>query len=236
MITPKLEDLIWKGKAFYKTCVVGGTQRQSLAINEDRFIIITDLTYFSSGHFPVDPSGTNNTWANLSRNGMNTQLTILGEKGVNRFLFRNSFVGAPHNNSGQIEHLLPVGSTKIDTYLLHTTNVGFAFSFAQDLTAETLGAVDSENYALQPPTDYGRNGQPGAINISSKVQVNGTAPYEDNFQGKGNTPGLAQSNEFSFPVDSTNDIPFQNRINSWAYPICHVNYIEIIGLPNNLQL
>ena len=236
MITPKLEDLIWQGKAFYKTCVVGGTQRQSLAINEDRFIIITDLTYFSSGHFQEDAAGRNNTWNNLQLKGMNTQLTILGEKGVNRFLFRNSFVGAPANNVDTIQHLLPIGSTKIDTYLLHTTNVGFAFSFAQDLTAETLGAVESSNFALQPPTDYGRLGQPGALPISAKVQVNGTNPYEDNFQSKGNTPGLAQSNEFSFPVDSTNDIPFQNRINSWAYPICHVNYIEIIGLPNNLQL
>jgi hypothetical protein len=100
MITAKLEELIWQGRAFFKTLVVGGTQRQSLNISEDRFIIITDITYFSSGHFPVDPSGTFNTWAFLQRNGMNTQLTILGEKGVNRFLFRNSFVGAPHNNTG----------------------------------------------------------------------------------------------------------------------------------------
>lgn len=236
MITPKLEELIWKGKAFYKTCVVGGTQRQTLNINDDRFIIITDLTYFSSGHFPVNPSGTNNIWDIMSRNGMNTQLTILGEKGVNRFLFRNSFVGAPHNNTGTIEHLLPIGSTKIDTYLLHTKNVGFAFSFAQDLTAETGGLVDAENFALQPPTDYGRLGQTGALPISQKVQVFGAGVYEDNFQGKDNTAGVNQSNEFSFPVDSANDIPFQNRINSWAYPICHVNYIEIIGLPNNIQL
>jgi hypothetical protein len=236
MISPKLEQLIWQGRAFFKTLVVGGTQRQSLNISEDRFIIITDITYFNGGHFPVDPSGTNNTWTNLQRNGMNTQVTILGEKGVNRFLFRNSFVGAPHNNSGTIQHLLPIGSTKIDTYLLHTTNVGFAFSFAQDLTAETLGTVEAENFALPTPTDYGRLGQPGALNISQKVTVNGTNPYEDNFHTKNNTPGLAQSNEFSFPVDSTNDIPFQNRINSWAYPILHVNYVEIIGLPNNIQL
>ncbi len=61
------------------------------SIHNVRFIINTDITFFSSGHFEQDASGTNNTFANMYNQGMNTQLTILGEKGVNGFLFRNSF-------------------------------------------------------------------------------------------------------------------------------------------------
>ena len=234
MITPKLEQLIWEGKAFFKTFVVGGAQRHNFNIQNDRFIIITDITYFNTGSFLSDNSGTNNTFANMQAQGMNTQLTILGEKGVNRFLFRNSFVGVPHNNSGRLEHLLPVGHTVINTYLLHTSNVAFSFSFAQDITAQTTALTPSNFFAIEPPTDYGKDGQPGALNVTTDLTVNGTAVY-NNLQGRERAaPGIDESREFSFPVDSTNNIPAANRENSWAYPILHVNYVEIMGLPNNI--
>lgn len=236
MITPKLEQLIWEGKAFFKTFVAGGSQRHNFNIQNDRFIIITDITYFSSGHFDADASGTNNTFANMYRQGMNTQLTILGEKGVNRFLFRNSFVGVPHNNSGQIEHLLPVGHTVINTYLLHTTQVAFTFSFAQDLQNQVVGNTPGEYYALQPPTDYGKDGTPGVLPVTLNGEgFGGTAPLIDLF-GANATGGQTESKEFSFPVVAANNIPATNRENSWAYPICHVNYVEIIGLPNNIGM
>lgn len=233
MITPKLEALIWEGKAFYKSFVAGGSQRHSLSINEDRFIIITDITYFNSGHFPNDPDGANNTWAQVWTRGMNTQVTILGERQVNRFLFRNNFVNVSDAGSRQL--LSPVGSTKIDTYLLHTTEVAFSFSFAQDIINQTVAVTDPNFYALNPPTDYGKNGQPGALAVTVDATVQGTNPYIDNFSRE-NTPGIDNSKEFSFPVDQVNNITASYRDNSWAYPILHVNYIEIIGLPNNFQI
>lgn len=236
MITPKLEQLIWEGKAFFKTFVAGGSQRHNFNIQNDRFIIITDITYFNSGHFRADESGAGNTWANMSAQGMNTQLTILGEKGVNRFLFRNSFVGVPHNNSGQIQHLLPVGHTVINTYLLHTTQVAFTFSFAQDLQNQVVGNTPGEYYALQPPTDYGKDGTPGVLPVTlSGEAFGGTAPLIDLF-GANATGGQTESKEFNFPVVTANNIPATNRENSWAYPILHVNYVEIIGLPNNIGM
>lgn len=235
MITQHLEKLIWEGKAFFKTFVAGGSQRHNLNIDIDRFIIITDITYFSSGHFPEDNSGANNTWANMQRQGMNTQLTIVGERGVNRFLFRNSFIGAPHNNTGTIQHLLPVGHTCINTYILHTTQVAFSFSFAQDFLAQIVATTPGEYYALDTPTDYGRDGQPGAIPVTVNGTVNGAAFYQDLFADRP-TSGVGQSQEFSFPVDTTNNIPGTNRVNSWAYPILHVNYVEIIGNPNNIGI
>jgi hypothetical protein len=132
-------------KPQFKTFVAGGSERHVLNIENDRFIIITDITYFNSGHFPVSPDGAFNTWENLSANGMNTQVTIGSERGVNRFLFRNSFTEV---SAGSI--LSPVGSTKIDCYLLHQTQAAFTFSFAQDFTGQTVAVANANNYALNP--------------------------------------------------------------------------------------
>ena len=229
MLTAKLESLIWEGKAAFKTFVAGGSERHVLDIEQDRFIIITDITYFSSGHFPVSPDGDFNNWASLSRNGMNTQVTIGSERGVNRFLFRNSFTEV---QGGRI--LSPVGSTKIDCYLLHQTQAAFTFSFAQDFTGQTVAIVNANNYALNPPTDYGKEGQPGALPVTVAGTVNGFGVYSDNFDNLPGVAGVNESREFSFPVDVVNQIPSLLRVNSWAYPILHVNYVEILGQPNNI--
>jgi hypothetical protein len=234
MLTQYLEKLIWEGKATFKTFVAGGSQRHLLNINNDRFIIITDITYFNSGHFPEDPTGATNQWTEVYNKGMNTQITIGGERGVNRFLFRNNFVAVPNTTSSLREHLSPIGSTTINTYLIHTTQIAFSFSYAQDFIGQTVLATEAENYALNTPTDYGRDGQPGVIPVTVSGTVNGAAAYVDNFGNRPGAPGVNESKEFSFPVDTVNDIPGANRINSWAYPILHVNYVEIKGSPTNL--
>lgn len=234
MLTPKLEQLIWDGAASFKTFIAGGSQRHLLNINNDRFIIITDITYFNSGHFPNDQTAINNIWSQLQRNGMNTQVTIGGERGVNRFLFRNSFVAVPNTTTSLREHLSPIGSTLINTYLIHTTQCAFTFSLAQDFTAQTVLPTEAKNYALNTPTDYGRDGQPGVLPVTVSGTVAGTAPYNDNFANRAGVPGINESTEFSFPVDALNDIVANKRINSWAYPILHVNYVEIKGTPTKL--
>jgi hypothetical protein len=130
--------------------------------------------------------------------------------------------------------LSPIGSTTINTYLVHTTQCAFTFSLAQDFTAQVVLATEAKDYALNTPTDYGRDGQPGVLPVTVSGTVAGTAPYNDNFANRAGAPGINESQEFSFPVDALNDIVANNRVNSWAYPILHVNYVEIKGTPTKL--
>lgn len=234
MLTPKLEALIWEGQAVFKTFVAGGSQRHLLNINNDRFIIITDITYFNSGFFPENRDGSSNTWINMQENGMNTQITIGGERGVNRFLFRNNFVTVPADQTLERVHLSPVGQTTINTYLIHTTQCAFTFSLAQDFLSQVVLPTEAKDYALNTPTDYGRDGQPGVIPVTVSGVVNGTAVYNDNFANRAGAAGINESSEFSFPVDTQNNIIDTKRINSWDYPILHVNYVEVKGTPTNL--
>ena len=95
MLTSKLEDLIWKGKAFPRTFCVGGTQKHVLNIQQDRFIIITDLLYFpfyanANGDEPSPYTTPVELDQWIQSNHISTQLTILGEKNFNRFQFRNN--------------------------------------------------------------------------------------------------------------------------------------------------
>ena len=49
MITPKLEELILKGDASYKTFVAGGGTKSVLQIPINRFCIITDFVVYGFG-------------------------------------------------------------------------------------------------------------------------------------------------------------------------------------------
>ncbi len=111
MLTPKLEELILKGRAFFKTFVAGGT-KHTLSFGDDRFIIITDITYFPMN--VEDKKGTPNH---------NTQVAIYGERGYNHFIFRN-YNNTNLNNENVHGFCSP---TTIDLYLMHTKQVGFSF-------------------------------------------------------------------------------------------------------------
>ena len=110
MVTPQLEKLILSGKAFFKTFVAGGT-KHTLNIGEDRFIIITDITYFAM-----------NVRADDDLANHNTQVAIYGERGYNHFIFRN-YNNTNVNNANVHGFSSP---TTIHTYLLHEQQVGFS--------------------------------------------------------------------------------------------------------------
>ena len=234
MITPKLEALIWEGRAFYKTYIAGGVERSTLKIDNDRFIIITDITYFSCLPAPIDEEFNFNTHGAIYRKGQQTQLTVLGEKGINRFMFRNGYT-AIGTTTGRDYRLLPLGSTVLNTYLLHTTEVAFTFSFGGNAIASFAGLVPAENEAAYPPpTDYGRVGQPGAIPVTVTRQFPGTAVFENTYINRPNAT-FDSSKEYSYPVDATTQITSEFTTASPGMPYAQISYVEILGQPTNIQ-
>jgi hypothetical protein len=240
MLTSKLEDLIWKGKAFPKTLCVGGTQKQGLDIQQDRFIIITDLLYFpfiantsEEAEDPYIPLRVIAKW--IESNNISTQLTILGEKNFNRFQFRNN-VGFV--SDGQDKFLgIPQTPTHVDTYLIHTTGVSFTFSFGVPFIP-TDGVNLADTFAYSNPVDYGKLGDP-VVDVTTQINdVSTSVTSFQNFYTRKVVPlGFnAATNELAYPVDNDTNIQSFQRKYGNGHPIVQVSYIEVLGSPNNIGL
>ena len=131
--------------------------------------------------------------------------------------------------------LLPIGSHTINTYLLHTTEVAFSFSFGGNQIASFVGNVPPESEAAyQPPTDYGRAGQPGAVPVVVTRQFPGTAVFENTYVNRPQA-GTDSAKEYSYPVDATTQINSALTTASPGMPYAQVCYVEILGQPNNMQ-
>ena len=242
MLTSKLEDLIWKGKAFPKTFCVGGTQKHVIDIQPDRFIIITDILYFPfySGNFsegdqnPFTTLQEINTW--IKSNNISTQLTILGEKNFNRFQFRNniSFVGITARDAKG--YAIPQTPTHVDTYLIHTTGVSFTFSYGVPFIP-TDGTSLPDTTAFSNPVDYGKLGDPV---VDATTQINdvstGTTNFLNYVSREAVAIGDATTNELAYPVDNDTNIKSDYRKFGNSHPILQVSYVEILGSPNNIGL
>jgi len=218
MVTPKLEELILKGRAFFKTFVAGGGQKNTLAFGNDRFIIITDLTYF-----PM-------LVAYSDQDNKNTQVSIYGERGFNHYVFRNfiSHPGNKHQASSPIT---------INTYIMHTEAVGFSFSNAPLLSPVFSGVAPTFNPAYQPPLEYGKDGDPGAVSVILNAQTNQGVlpPFINNYVTRP-AGGVSESQQLQFPINSATSFPGASINGNEAYPLMLVNYVEILGLPNNLGI
>ena len=243
MLTSKLEDLIWKGKAFPKTYCVGGTQKHVLNIQPDRFIIITDILYFPFYSLNFGEADQNvftdlqqiEKW--IRSNNISTQLTILGEKNYNRFQFRNniSFAGLIATDSKC--YAIPQTPTHLDTYLIHTTGVSFTFSWGVPLIP-TDGSSLPNTTAFSNPVDYGKLGDPV---VDATTQINdvstGTTQFLNYYSREAGYNAIdATTNELAYPVDRDTNIESQYRRYGNNHPLVQVSYIEILGSPNNIGL
>jgi len=219
MLTPKLEELILKGRAFFKTFVAGGT-KHTLSFGDDRFIIITDITYFPM-NVPDNEEVANH----------NTQVAIYGERGYNHFIFRN-YNNTNVNNANIHGFCSP---TTIDLYLMHTKQVGFSFCNAPYFTNLNNGIANTENPGYAPPLEYGIDGQPSpATVILTMDSINTT--IQNNLTTRP-APSLNESQQLFFGFDNVNSFANWMANNSvYEYPLLHVNYVEILGLPNNLSI
>jgi len=166
MLTPILEKLILSGKAAYKTFVAGGTQKHILSVPNDRFIIITDLVYFSNINTPKGEQFFHLDFDMFTKLNvkLNTQVKIFSEKSNNSFVFRNSFTAYPHSGNAEPDFwVFPTHApVKLDTYLIHTKDVSLTFSWVGDQSAVTTAISRADVPAYPPPYDYGKVGQVGS--------------------------------------------------------------------------
>ena len=222
MVTPKLEELILKGRAFFKTFVAGGGQKSTLNIGDDRFIVITDIVYF-----PMNVLSENGS---ITNENANTQVSIYGNRGFNHYIFRNYNFDLPNDRR---DFNTPV---KIDTYLMHTESVGFSFSNAQCLNGTFPGVAPEYATAYAPPLEYGKTGDPGAFPVILEANTDqGVPTYLDRYVTR-SVSGVASSQQLQFPVNSATAFPTANIQANEYYPLMLVNYVEILGLPNNFGI
>jgi len=218
MLTPQLEQWILCGKAFFKTFVAGG-DKHTLNIGNDRFIIITDITYFPMNCPPSDPD--------LGKDNHNTQVAIYGERGYNHFIFRN------FNNTNVVNANIHgfTSPVTIHTYILHDQQVGFSFCNAPYFGNLFNGVANTQNPGYQPPIDFGIDGQPGALPVTLTAD-DFTGTIQQNFTTRP-AAGSTESQQLLFPFSAATQFDFDT---SFEYPILHVNYVEVIGSSNNIQI
>lgn len=226
MITPHIEKLIFEGKAQYKTFVAGCTNKHILNIPENRYIIITDLWYTPSLYF-----NSANTKIQSYEDRMITQLTILGTRGFNRFLFKNSIIFTRDELRDESIQS-PNNPIHITTFLIHTDNLSFTFSIGETILAFTTSIPPNSVVALQPPSDYGKIGQPGVIATTNRSVT--PSAYEIDFQGQNLPFGTFGNNEFSYPINAVTNLTNTLMTRQISYPILNVGYVEIQGQPDNI--
>ena len=235
MITQGLEKLILCGRAFPKTFVAGGGQKSNIFVQNDRFIVITDIVYFSR-----KPLAGNASYADcvdnadpLRLNTLTTQLTILSERGFNRFLFRDNLTTQMAGGDCS-----PIGNTKIDTYLIHTKAVSFTFSKGGNMLVQDINPAGNANpnpiASLQTPSDYGKLGTPGVIPVTIQTTVSSATFFNNNYSRGANNIGNAESNELAFPVDTLTNMNTIADFN--CMPIANIFYVEVLGMPNNINI
>jgi hypothetical protein len=233
MLTPRLEKLIVEGKASFKTFTAGGSASQTLQVGNDRYIIIIGFT-----HFPFvateDPANIE-----FFAESLITQMRVASDKTINSFVFRNNMhVSIALDESGALNNVITGGSpTSIDTYLIHEDDVTFIFSKGNAPQTNAVDIKPSKSPAKRPQTGYGRKGIQTAIGnipVETSKDVFGA---EFRPLGRITPPTSAESyTEFQFPIVNgvSNLTPAETDIFT-GFPLVLVQYVEILGNPNNLQ-
>jgi len=239
MLTATLEKLILSGNATYNTFVIGGTEKHILNVPSNRFIVITDITYFSqlntkNGLFILNKAQL----TELEEELLNTQLKVFSNKSNNHFIFRNNIGVAPYYDEDftpvELKFICtPFGSTKLDTFLIHESDVSFSFSYAGKNLAQLVAATPVKSIAYPPPLDYGKGAT--AINVKLVGNSNPTGNFYTAPVGTVQKFVVNEANclQLMFPIDTNTKI--KDTEFPSAYPLALISYVEINGNPTNIS-
>jgi hypothetical protein len=116
---------------------------------------------------------------------------------------------------------------------LHTTQVGFSFLISPQSTAATLSIAAFNNPAYEPPLDYGKDGMTGALNVFTDITPTGMILNQVVNRATGLGVGTAVTQQIQYAA-TVNALP--SCTNNPTFPIANINYVEILGQPNNIGI
>lgn len=244
MITPLLEKTILSGKGIFKTFNAGGMGKNVIPVPEERFIIITKIVSYP--HFPKTFSEISVAQATALRSSV-YQINFNTEQRQYHYSIRNNFTQY-YNSKDDTFPPAPGSPVNIDTYLVCQSDVAITFVSPGDFGLSTpAGAVkvtDIRSAGVQPVQGYGKEGQaPAPLSADTVRQADynpGIFIRQNEFEDTGITQGSQVYNEYRIAVDDNTlyntTLGQNNNLNeNFNYPLVNINYVEIFGLPTDLQ-
>ena len=238
MITPHLEKLILTGNASYNTFVIGGSEKSILNVAKNRFVVITDITYFHQLNLD---EGSANVLSIFDINlflqtSLNTQLRVFSRKSNNLFMFRNN-VNFETVNARAVEDLEFIvtanGQTHLNTFLIHEDDISFTFSKVGENERISVNISPPESIGNAPPFDYGLEGQLLPLPVAVKTKFIESTVLR-NIPAGNKYKQLSNSFSFEFSNEVNSNTQLKNLENPSAYPIVLVGYVEVNGTPTNI--
>lgn len=201
-----LETLIHAGKAEFKTFSAGGSQKSILNIQQNHYIIITNVMF--------QPQ---------YKGAALNQLNIVSEGKINSLIFRNTLT----NVTGQ-GGLNFASNISIDTYFMHKTSVQFCLSDCPFLAVGfDVGFFKNLSVGFYPVVDYGKADVIGSSNLLTKRAQNPATLETINFQG--NT--IKETNDYDGLNYPMTNLSFDGTPES--IPLVTISYVEVFQNQNN---
>jgi len=219
-ITPYLEELIWAGRAKYKTWTVG-TGAAGLNVKNNQTIIITRVDYFGfldSGEPNIvdDPD----IWYSK----MNKRITFSSKNRSYNLLARNFY--------NPLQGLQP-SHCGFECYFIFEENVVMNLATFVPVQQWTFGTTSApvRSGQHQPPLGYGTDAEPLSPKVLTTIDFNSLTddqviPFPDTKKSKN-----VSYNEFitAFQQDTQIQPPSQDlgNIGEQQYPLMTIHYVEI---------
>lgn len=160
-----------------------------------------------------------------------SQFTVYGQRGFTNYIARTSY---DRNVLSDEPQYSPKTQVRYDVYLLHTQQVGFSFTKGLYLNPTDFPAP-ANNPGYAPPLDYGRVGDIGVFGTSVTTNIVSATSAIYNATTRAGS-GSTNYNTLQFPVDDDSRIYQDEMHYTQNYPLLQVNYVEVLGLPNNLGI
>ena len=243
MITPLLEKQILNGNGNFRVFTAGGMGKHNLPVPNDRFFVITKLIVYPFFPHNISESEDPSTLETLKR--VVYQINVLTGQQQVVYPMRFNHVAA-YNNSDEQFSIAALGDPiVIDTYIVCQSDISIVFGSPANfgLTSLSTGQTDARAQGIQPSVGYGRQGIPGSLqaDLTREFDFNNAQIIRQNeFQTGGIGGGDFVRNEFNIPIDDVSVVSSVLGVNNqldenFQYPICNVEYVDIFGLPTNLQ-